>query len=434
MLLAESPAAKLLVRVQRQIAAFERTWHRANTEFRRVRAEKAEPAEGSFDKYLDFASRPRRIGFVTASGTGLRPVRPPIPEQRTMAAPMDPLHRPQIPGQEQTPTILRYYFYYSMAPILELRKLVKHFPGQQAVREISLAIPRGSFFSLLGPSGCGKTTTLRLIAGFEQPTSGDVLLNGEIVNQRKPYERNVSTVFQNYALFPHLTARGNVEFGLKRHRATDIDRRVREALELVGLTGKETRRPAQLSGGERQRVALARSLVLQPDVLLLDEPLAALDPKLRKQMRLELKAMQRRVGITFLLVTHDQEEALSMSDRLAVMNEGRIEQVGSPEDVYLRPQSRFVAGFLGAVNWIGGAGIRPEAVRLLPAGETPTHRSPRPGRGHRLASSWAIACRCWCASHSGEDTVAQVPRRAALFQPGDAVHFTWSAADEMTFS
>src|ERR1035438_2244957 len=159
-----------------------------------------------------------------------------------------------------------------MAPILELRKLVKHFPGQQAVREISLAIPRGSFFSLVGPSGCGKTTTLRLIAGFEQPTSGEVLLNGEIVNWRQPYERNVSTVFQNYALFPHLTARGNVEFGLKRRRATEIDRRVREVLDLVSLTGKETSRPAQLSGGERQRVALARSLVLQPDVLLLDDP------------------------------------------------------------------------------------------------------------------------------------------------------------------
>src|ERR1035438_10286972 len=150
-----------------------------------------------------------------------------------------------------------------MPPILELRHLVKHFPGQQAVRDISLSIPRGAFFSLLGPSGCGKTTTLRLIAGFEQPTSGDVLLNGEIVNRRQPYERNVSTVFQNYALFPHLTARGNVEFDLKRHRAKDIDRRVREVLELVALTGKESRRPAQLSGGERQRVALARSLVLR---------------------------------------------------------------------------------------------------------------------------------------------------------------------------
>src|SRR5258707_5065656 len=156
-----------------------------------------------------------------------------------------------------------------MAPILELRKLVKHFPGQQAVRDISLAIPRGSFFSLVGPSGCGKTTTLRLIAGFEEPTSGVVLLNGEIVNQRKPYERNVSTVFQSYALFPHLTARQNIEFGLKRHRLAEIDRRVREALELVSLTGKESRCPAQLSGGERQRVALARSMLLQPDVLLL---------------------------------------------------------------------------------------------------------------------------------------------------------------------
>src|SRR5882757_4331617 len=246
-----------------------------------------------------------------------------------------------------------------MGPILELRNLEKTFPGQRAVSGISLEIPRGSFFSLLGPSGCGKTTTLRLIAGFEQPTSGDVLLNGEIVNQRKPYERNVSTVFQNYALFPHLTARGNVEFGLKRHHATDIDRRVREAIELVGLTGKESRRPSQLSGGERQRVALARSLVLEPDVLLLDEPLAALDPKLRLQMRLELKAMQRRVGITFLFITHDQEEALSLSDQLAVMTGGRIEQVGSPEEVYLRPRTKFVAGFLGQVNWIDGVGVRP---------------------------------------------------------------------------
>src|ERR1035438_9801933 len=346
-----------------------------------------------------------------------------------------------------------------MAPILELRKLVKHFPGQQAVREISLAIPRGSFFSLVGPSGCGKTTTLRLIAGFEQPTSGDILLDGEIVNQRKPYERNVSTVFQNYALFPHLTARGNVEFGLKRHRAKDIDRRVREVLELVALTGKETSRPAQLSGGERQRVALARSLVLQPDVLLLDEPLAALDPKLRKQMRGELKAMQRRAGVTFLLVTHDQEEALSMSDHLAVMNEGRIEQVGPPEDVYLRPRSRFVAGFLGAINWIAGAGIRPEAVRLLPAGEGAPDRVAQAGYplgppanlfrsavtsgdaapdravpGVVTGSVFLGDCvQVMVRLHSGEDAVAQLPRRAALFQPGDAVQFCWSAADEMTF-
>src|SRR5437762_527170 len=228
-----------------------------------------------------------------------------------------------------------------MPEILELRNLEKRFPDLLAVAGISLSVPKGSFFSLLGPSGCGKTTTLRMIAGFERPTSGDVLLNGTVVNERKPYERNVSTVFQSYALFPHLTARQNIEFGLRQQGAGDLERRVREIVALVSLTGKESRRPAQLSGGERQRVALARSLVLQPDVLLLDEPLAALDPKLRKQMRLELKAMQRRAGVTFLLVTHDQEEALSMSDCLAVMNEGRVEQVGSPEDVYLRPQSRF---------------------------------------------------------------------------------------------
>jgi ABC-type Fe3+/spermidine/putrescine transport system ATPase subunit len=314
-----------------------------------------------------------------------------------------------------------------MAPILELRKLVKHFPGQQAVREISLAIPRGSFFSLLGPSGCGKTTTLRLIAGFEEPTSGDVLLNGEIVNQRKPYERNVSTVFQNYALFPHLTARENVEFGLRRHRATNIDNRVREALALVGLTGKESRRPAQLSGGERQRVALARSLVLQPDVLLLDEPLAALDPKLRKQMRIELKAMQRRAGVTFLLVTHDQQEALSMSDQLAVMNQGLVEQTGTPEDIYLRPATRFVAGFLGAINWIGSIGVRPEASRLQ---RVPEIERSLPGAVTR--SVFLGDCvQVLVHLASGEDVVAQLPYHATDFQPGEAVHFTWNARDEM---
>ena len=251
-----------------------------------------------------------------------------------------------------------------MQHILELRDLVKHYPGHQAVDGVSLAIPQGGFYSLLGPSGCGKTTTLRMVAGFEAPTSGDVLLAGEVVNNRRPYERNVTTVFQSYALFPHLTVRGNVEFGLRRRGAKDMAKRVSDAIALVCLTGKEDRYPAQLSGGERQRVALARALVLEPAVLLLDEPLAALDPKLRKQMRLELKQMQRRVGITFLLVTHDQEEALSMSDRVAVMNRGRIEQEGTPEDVYLRPKTAFVAGFMGAVNWIGGVGVRPEATRI----------------------------------------------------------------------
>src|ERR1700682_656071 len=247
-----------------------------------------------------------------------------------------------------------------MNAVLELRGVSKHFSPHAAVKGVWLSIEKGEFFALLGPSGCGKTTTLRLIAGFEQPSEGEILLDGTCVNLRRPYERNVSTVFQSYALFPHLTVQGNVEFGLRRKSATDIDRKVRDALALVELTGKESRYPAQLSGGERQRVALARSLVVNPDVLLLDEPLAALDPNLRKQMRVELKALQARVGTTFLFVTHDQEEALSMSDCIAVMNAGRIEQAGTPQEIYLRPSTRFVAGFLGAVNWIGGVGVRPE--------------------------------------------------------------------------
>jgi ABC-type Fe3+/spermidine/putrescine transport system ATPase subunit len=316
-----------------------------------------------------------------------------------------------------------------MTPVLEVRNLVKDFPGQRAVDGISLAVPQGSFFSLLGPSGCGKTTTLRLIAGFEECTAGDILLKGERVNERKPYERNVSTVFQNYALFPHLTARGNIEFGLKRNGATNISRRADDALKLVNLLEKASRRPAQLSGGERQRVALARSLVLEPDVLLLDEPLAALDPKLRKQMRIELKAMQRRVGITFLLVTHDQEEALSMSDQLAVMNQGRIEQVGAPEEVYLRPQTRFVAGFLGAVNWIGDAGIRPEATRIVEGAE---------GRSERAVAATIIESvflgdrvQVLVKLASGQQAIAQVNRSSTTFQPGQSVQICWDAADEM---
>ena len=318
-----------------------------------------------------------------------------------------------------------------MESILELRDLVKHFPNHRAVDGISLRIPRGGFYSLLGPSGCGKTTTLRLIAGFEQPTSGDVLLDGAVVNEQKPYQRNVSTVFQNYALFPHLTAAENIAFGLKRKNRPDIERRVREALELVRLAGKESRYPAQLSGGERQRVALARSLVLQPGVLLLDEPLAALDPKLRKQMRLELKEMQRRVGITFLLVTHDQEEALSMSDQLAVMNAGAIEQVGTPQDVYLRPRTRFVAGFLGAVNWIDGVGLRPEVTRIARA-------QPSNGGRFRPATVTGSVFLGNCVHvltrlENGEDVVAEIPRDNGAYQTGEAIHVCWNPSDEMIF-
>ena len=318
-----------------------------------------------------------------------------------------------------------------MGPILELRDLAKHYPGQKAVDGVSLAVPRGAFYSLLGPSGCGKTTTLRLIAGFETPTAGDVLLDGQVVNGRRPYERNVSTVFQSYALFPHLTAGGNIEFGLRRKGARDIDRRVREAFELVRLEGKEARYPAELSGGERQRVALARSLVLEPDVLLLDEPLAALDPKLRRQMRLELKDLQRRAGITFLLVTHDQVEALSMSDCVAVMNAGRIEQVGKPEDVYLRPRTPFVAGFLGAVTWMGAVGLRPEAIRVSRGGAPP----PSPACPATVTGTVFLGdcVQVLARLESGEDAVAQVARECGPFEAGEAIHLCWSAADEMRF-
>jgi ABC-type Fe3+/spermidine/putrescine transport system ATPase subunit len=315
--------------------------------------------------------------------------------------------------------------------ILELRGLVKVYPGHRALDGISLQVPRGGFFSLLGPSGCGKTTTLRLIAGFEQPTAGEVRLNGEPVNGRRPYERNVSTVFQSYALFPHLTARQNIEFGLRRRRANSIAERVAAAVELVRLQGRESRRPDELSGGERQRVALARSLVIEPDVLLLDEPLAALDPKLRKQMRLELKEMQRRVGITFLLVTHDQEEALSMSDQVAVMNAGRIEQVGTPEDVYLRPRTRFVAGFLGMVNWIGDAGVRPEVTRI----RRPAERTGGCSRPATVTGSVFLGncIQVLARLESGEEVVAEVPREAGPFQPGEAVEICWQPHDEMRF-
>jgi len=235
---------------------------------------------------------------------------------------------------------------------VEVVELVKQFSELTAVDGINLQMPGGEFFSMLGPSGCGKTTTLRMIAGFERPTSGRILLDGHDMALTPPHRRNVNTVFQNYALFPHLNVFDNVAFGLRRAKRSkaEIRKRVAEALELVQLTGLEKRRPAQMSGGQQQRVALARALVLQPAVLLLDEPLGALDAKLRKALQIELKTLQQQVGITFVYVTHDQEEALTMSDRIAVMNAGRIEQVGPPQAVYEEPTTTFVADFLGVSN------------------------------------------------------------------------------------
>ena len=235
---------------------------------------------------------------------------------------------------------------------IELNKLRKEFADVTAVDGIDLHVPGGEFFSLLGPSGCGKTTTLRMIAGFEQPTSGQILLDGSDVAYTPPHHRNVNTVFQNYALFPHLNVFDNIAFGLRRAKRPkkEIRERVGQALELVQLSGYERRKSSQLSGGQQQRVALARALVLNPAVLLLDEPLGALDAKLRKALQIELKALQQEIGITFLYVTHDQEEALTMSDRLAVMNGGHVEQVGAPQDVYEDPETLFVADFLGVSN------------------------------------------------------------------------------------
>ena len=233
-----------------------------------------------------------------------------------------------------------------------LENLSKRFGDVQALRQLTLEIQDGEFFSLLGPSGCGKTTTLRLIAGFEEPTTGRIVLSGADVTQLPPHRRPVNTVFQNYALFPHLSVRDNVAFGLRFSdlRRQERNRKVAEALELVQLEGFEQRKPTELSGGEQQRVALARALVLNPRVLLLDEPLGALDAKLRRALQIELKSLQQEVGITFVYVTHDQEEALTMSDRMAVMSRGLAQQVGTPNDVYEEPANEFVADFLGISN------------------------------------------------------------------------------------
>jgi spermidine/putrescine transport system ATP-binding protein len=314
-----------------------------------------------------------------------------------------------------------------MAPILELRHVSKEFGANRVVDDVSLSVAEGEFYALLGPSGCGKTTTLRIVAGFEDATAGDVLLAGERINHLRPYERNVSTVFQSYALFPHLTARSNVEFGLRRKRVPEAEmrKRVGDVFDLVRLTGKEDRLPSQLSGGERQRVALARSLVLQPSILLLDEPLSALDPNLRKQVRSELKALQRRIGVTFVFVTHDQEEALSLSDNIALMHKGKLEQVGTPQDLYVRPKSRFVAGFLGAVNWVGDIGVRPEATRL--SRETNGGRSAVVSSTMFLGSSVHVEAKL----ASGETVISEMSRLEQTFKPGEEVHVWWHPADEL---
>ncbi|MSO96160.1 MAG: ABC transporter ATP-binding protein [Thermoleophilia bacterium] len=244
----------------------------------------------------------------------------------------------------------------SAAPDITLVEVTKHFGDVRAVDGLSLEIPRGSFFALLGPSGCGKTTTLRMIGGFEEPTSGSILLGDRDVVGLPPYRRDVNTVFQSYALFPHMNVFENVAFGLARKKTdrAETRKRVLEVLELVDLAGREGRKPKQLSGGQQQRVALARAIVNNPRVLLLDEPLGALDLKLRKQMQLELKRIQSELGITFVHVTHDQEEAMTMADTIAVMNDGRIEQLGAPAELYERPGSAFVAGFLGVSNLLAG--------------------------------------------------------------------------------
>ncbi|MDQ4036367.1 MAG: ABC transporter ATP-binding protein [Chloroflexota bacterium] len=239
---------------------------------------------------------------------------------------------------------------------VRLERVTKRFGDVTAVDDLSLIVERGEFFALLGPSGCGKTTTLRMIGGFEEVSAGAVYLGGVDVTDRPPFKRNVNTVFQNYALFPHLDVYENIAFGLRRRRVTDgeIRGQVQFMLKLVDLPGYERRKPNQLSGGQQQRVALARALINNPQVLLLDEPLGALDLKLRKQMQVELKRIQSEIGITFIFVTHDQEEAMTMSDRIAVMREGKIEQLGRPEELYERPATSFVAGFLGVSNLLDG--------------------------------------------------------------------------------
>ena len=343
-------------------------------------------------------------------------------------------------------------------PAVELVDVVKEFGDVVAVDRLSLAIEENRFFALLGPSGCGKTTTLRMIGGFEEPTGGTIRLHGEDVTGRKPYRRPVNTVFQSYALFPHMTIHENVAFGLRRTgvEGTEVDRRVGETLELVQLTGMAKRKPKQLSGGQQQRVALARALINHPRVLLLDEPLGALDLKLRKEMQIELKRIQHEVGITFIHVTHDQEEAMTMADTIAVMNGGRIERLGGPTEIYDDPRTEFVAGFLGASNLMSGTvvdraagevqieggsvvtvpvdaldgaaavklGVRPEKIAMLGTDEA---RPPNHLTGTVADTSFIGVSTQYLVDVETGQQMAVVAQNLGpgLFRPGDRVVIGW---------
>lgn len=257
--------------------------------------------------------------------------------------------------------------------IVEIKNVNKIYGGtNQVVKDLNLSVYEGEFLTLLGSSGCGKTTTLRMIAGFEEPTSGSITVEGEDIHEKEPYERNVNTVFQSYALFPHMTIFDNVAYGLKMKKVSkdEIKKQVTKMLEMVQLTGFEKRKPSQLSGGQKQRVAIARALINKPKVLLLDEPLGALDLKLRKQMQLELKRLQRKLNITFIYVTHDQEEALTMSDRIAIMDQGILQQIGTPVEIYEEPATRFVATFIGETNLMEGYVSHIEGDRITVTTET----------------------------------------------------------------
>jgi len=349
---------------------------------------------------------------------------------------------------------------------VRLVDVVKRFGDSYAVDHITIDVKDGEFFSLLGPSGCGKTTTLRMIGGFEQPTSGLIELQGQDVTWLPSYKRNVNTVFQSYALFPHLTIEENVAFGLRRKKVKgpEVKQRVTDMLRLVELPGFEKRKPNQISGGQAQRVALARALINRPAVLLLDEPLGALDLKLRKQMQVELKRIQREVGITFIYVTHDQEEAMTMSDRIAVMNKGKYEQLGDPESLYERPQTRFVASFLGISNVLEGAadgtadgyalikladdtrlrvpaglvdandtievGIRPEKIRMhrtedaIPAAANQLEGTVRDVSYVGVSTQYIVDSKTGIAMTVYEQNVERTSQ-GSLYRAGDAVVLAW---------